>query len=279
MSTANDGQDIRVRAALAVLAGEDRAAVAARFGLDTRLVERWTDQFLRAGAAAIRNEPVGDELRARDRLLAAINHELRTPLTKVRAITGLLQREGLDEATAADLHRQLREEFQHLDRLLHRLDETTGASLGRLLLDRRPIPVTELLADLDVPVEVAGDGAVEVDVRRMRTVVDDLVALAHSGPSTETVRVHATVDDQWCEIVVHRTGTPFDPTRLAAVLDPFGAREDHSDVTFGLHLAMALTVLHGGQLGVRRVDDRDALWVRVPVQPPHDQGVVVPLHR
>ncbi len=276
---ASDGRDVRVRAALAVLAGEDVPAVAARLDLDARLVARWTEQFTRAGAAAVRNEPVGDEVLARDRLLAAIDHELRTPLMKVRTITALLQREGLDAATTADLHRQLRAEFQHLDQLLRRLDETTGASLGRLLLDRQPVTAAELLDHLDVPVDVTGDGRVDVDVTRMRTVVDDLVELARSGPATEAVRVRASVDGAWCEITVHRTGDPFDPTRLAAVLDPFAAREDHSDVTFGLHLAMALTVLHGGQLGVRRVDDRDVLWVRVPVQPPHGRGNVVPLGR
>lgn len=268
--------DIRVRAALAVLGGEDVTAVAHGLDLDARLVRRWVEQFVRGGTAAVRNEPLGDEVHARDRLLAAINHELRTPLTKVQGYVGLLDRD-LDKATAAGMRDEIRTQFAQLNGLLRRLDETTAASLGRLDLDVGTVLLSDLLSPLEVPVTIRADGPIVVDAGRVRTIVGDLVALARRGPATEDVRIIGAVTQRQVDIVVERQGEPFDPTRLAAELDPFAPREDHSDITFGLHLAMALTVLHGGQLGVRRVDDRDELWVRLPVRRTDGDRTVIQL--
>ncbi len=255
--------DARVTAVLAVLGGRDTDAVAAELEVPSELVQRWVAIFRRAGSAAVRNQPEGDEAWARDRILAAISHELRTPLTKIRAALDLLGVKTADEPPPSFLHKQVRSSFEELDTLLRRLLETTRASYGRTELVRTELLLSDLFDGHDV--EITEDGVVDVDPDRVLLVVDDLLALAGRGPDTTAMRVRAGIDGSWAEIVVERDGAPWDPARLEAELDPFSPRTEHTDVTFGAHLAMALTVLHGGHLGVRREDGTDELWVRLPV--------------
>lgn len=271
-------RDHRVEAALAVLGGRDAGEVAAELDVPATVVERWAGIFHAAGSAAVRNAPAGTEAWARDRVLAAISHELRTPLAQVRSALDLL---GVgtddDDRPPSHLHELLQRSFRRLDDLLVRLMETTRASYGRTELVRQRLLLSEVFAATDV--EVVADGVVDVDPERVRLIVADLRSLAERGPETASIDVRAGIDGNWAEIVVERRGAPYDPERLQAELDPFSPRTRHTDITFGVHLAMSLTVLHGGQLGVRRVDgpdEVDELWVRIPVHAPHEDGSPAP---
>lgn len=264
--------DARVAAAIAVLGGRDADTVAAELDVQVDLVHRWVAIFRRAGEAAVRNRPDREEAWARDRILAAISHELRTPLAKVRAALDLL---GLptdpEDLPPSALHKHVKGSFEQLDELLQRLMETTRASYGRTELVRSEVLLSELLADTGATIAV--DGLVDVDPERLQLVLDDLLALADRGPGTTDVRLRAGRDGDWAEIVVERDGDPWDPGRLQAELDPFSPRTLHTDITFGVHLAIALTVQHGGHLGVRRRGGTDELWVRLPAQPAPDAGL------
>lgn len=267
---ATDDRDHRVDAALAVLGGRHHEDVAAELDVAPDVVRRWAEIFRDAGSAAVRNAPAGREAWMRDRVLAAISHELRTPLAQVRASLDLLGVDTDEQHAPSYLHDVLLRSFRRLDTLLVRLLETTRASYGRTELVRQRLRLSELFDGTDVTLDE--DGVVDVDPDRIHLVVEDMVALAERGPSTTSVRTRAGMHGAWAEIVVERHGAPFDPGRLQAELDPFTPRTDHTDVTFGLHLAMALTVLHGGQLGVRRNDGVDEIWVRIPAHPPHDEA-------
>ena len=54
---------------------------------------------------------------------------------------------------------------------------------------------------------------------------------------------------------------------LQALFEPFDTNDDDTGVTIGLYLARALTVAHGGTLGVEQDEHGAALWVRIPRRP------------
>jgi signal transduction histidine kinase len=51
---------------------------------------------------------------------------------------------------------------------------------------------------------------------------------------------------------------------LQALFDPFDLNDDATGITIGLYLARALTVAHGGTVGVEQDDHGGVLWVRIP---------------
>ena len=68
----------------------------------------------------------------------------------------------------------------------------------------------------------------------------------------------------WVEVRVVRDADPIDPQVLQALFEPFDTNDDDTGVTIGLYLARALTVAHGGTMGVDQDEAGAALWVRVP---------------
>ena len=122
--------DVRVRAAAAVLAGEDVAEVAARHEVDTQTLLGWAERLARGGAAAVTAEaavvaepeipcdagvtaphvPVED-------YLAVVAHEFRTPLTAARSGLWVLGREDVDPVVRAEVSGVVQERLGSLDRM------------------------------------------------------------------------------------------------------------------------------------------------------------------
>jgi signal transduction histidine kinase len=72
---------------------------------------------------------------------------------------------------------------------------------------------------------------------------------------------------------VVREGEPIEPVVLRALFEPFDLNNDGTGVTIGLYLARALTVAHGGTLGVDQDDHQARFWVKIPgrVSPKEDR--------
>ena len=68
----------------------------------------------------------------------------------------------------------------------------------------------------------------------------------------------------WIELRAERDADPIDPVVLQALFEPFDLNDDATGITIGLYLARALTVAHGGTVGVEQDDRGAVLWVRVP---------------
>lgn len=71
----------------------------------------------------------------------------------------------------------------------------------------------------------------------------------------------------WIELRVVRDADPIEPQVLRALFEPFDLNDDDTGVTIGLYLARALTVAHGGTVGVDQDDHGAVLWVRIPLRP------------
>lgn len=262
-------QDQRVSAVLEVLAGGQLAEVATRRGVDRGVLQRWVHAFVDAGTATVTNRPDPDAAQQRDRFLAAFAHEMRTPLTVAHGWVGLL----VDDELPPPVERTVRKLDEALERLTERILDVellAAASLGLLRSEPRPVAVLDLLTTLPGAGEVSGavDAKALVDPELFRRVLRDLWQAGSSLPVPRSLRWEVVVADPWVEVRVVRDADPIDPGVLQALFEPFDLNDDATGVTIGLYLARALTVVHGGTLGIHQDDDGSVLWVRVPLSTP-----------
>lgn len=256
--------DPRVQAVLEVLRGDAPAEVAQRWAVDVALVHRWVRAFVEAGTAQVTNTPAEDAARQRDRFLAAFAHELRTPLAVARGWVDMLTDEDVPPAALQRTVGRLQESLERLQERLIDAELLAAASLGRLRVERTPVRVADLIATFDGPDEVpGGDVPISVDPTHFARVLRHLWWAANLDPEPRTVRIEVRDADPWVEVRVVRDADPIDPAVLQALFEPFDVNDDGSGVTFGLYVARALVVAHGGTLGVDQDDDEGCFWVRV----------------
>lgn len=273
------GGDVRVAAVLAVLSGEDPLGVATRFAVDANLLDRWVRAFVEAGTAQVTNRPTGAVARERDRFLSTFMHGIRSPLATAQGWLDFL-RYGIDgtpdPATVGQATEKLESLLRQLDERARDVELLTAAMLGRISLELSDTTVGEVLGRLGVE-EVLGEGPdlpLRVDVDLFARVVRDLWDAAEStAPRASEVIVGVSTRDPWIELRVVRIGDPIAPATLYALFDPFEQIPPMEDpavapewraVTTGLYLARALTVAHGGTVGVEQDEDTATFWVRIP---------------
>ena len=269
--------DPRVAAVLEVLGGDVLVAVAHRRSVDPAVLRRWCDGFVTAGSAHVTNEPSFDEARQRDRFLAAFAHEMRTPLGVATGWTSMLRSGVLPAPAVPGI-------LDKLDAALKRLTDRTldvelmaACALGRLKLHPEVVDVNALVQHFGEVTQVRtademGDEKVSVvaDPDHFPRVLRDLWDASGLAPHPRERHFEIAVVGSWVEFRAVRAADPVDPGVLAALFDPFDINDDATGVTIGLYLARALTVAHGGTLGVDQDDNGATLWVRLPRCPVHE---------
>jgi signal transduction histidine kinase len=235
--------------------------------VDVALPHRWVRAFVEAGTAQVTNSPGSEAAQQRDRFLAAFAHELRTPLAVAQGWSEML----VDEERPALLHTPVYRLHDALGRLAERtldVELLAAASLGRLRLSPRRVTVGELAAGLPNLGGVDGEGPdveLDVDPELFRRVLRDLWEAGSARPTPRALRLVVATVGPWLELRVVRDADPIDPQVLQALFEPFDLNDDGTGITIGLYLARALTVAHGGTVGVDQDDERAVLWVRVPL--------------
>ena len=264
--------DPRVSAVLEVLRGDPAAEVAVRWSVDPVLLRRWVGAFVDAGTAQVTNRPDGDAARQRDRFLAAFAHEVRTPLTVAQGWVQMLREGDLPPAMVDQSLGRLHEALARLGERSRDVELLAAASLGRLTLDLQPVRLGELVADLPdlaMAPEVA-QVVVRVDPELFGRVLRDVYDASRLPPVPAALRLEVPATSpgspasRWSEVRVVRDADPIDTRVLQALFDPFDVNDDATGVTIGLYLARALTVAHGGTLGLEQDESSGTFWVRVP---------------
>lgn len=261
--------DARVAAVLEVLGGASVPEVARRWSVDATVLHRWVSAFVDAGTAQVTNRPDPRAASQRDRFLAAFAHELRTPLTVARGWVAMLLDDDVPPGMAGGLAR-LDDALGRLAERVYDVELLAAASLGRLRVSPEPVTVGDLAADLPGVGPVGGAGPsteVAVDPALFQRVLRDLWEAGHALPEPRSLRVEVETAAPWMELRVVRDGDPIDPQVLQALFEPFDLNDDATGVTIGLYLARALTVAHGGTIGVDQDERGAVLWVRVPLRP------------
>lgn len=267
---ADEPTDPRVAAVLEVLGGSPVSEVASRWAVETVLLHRWVQAFVEAGTAQVTNTPTPEAANQRDRFLVAFAHELRTPLAVAQGWVALLLDGDVPADAMDDTVRRLHDALRRLAERTLDIELLGAASLGRLRLSPRPVTAGELAAELSGLDGIDASGAsveVTVDPALFSRVLRDLWEAGQARPTPRSVRLEVEVVAPWVEFRVVRDADPIDVEVLRALFEPFDTNDDGTGVTIGLYLARALTVAHGGTVGVDQDEEGAVLWVRIPIRP------------
>jgi PAS domain S-box-containing protein len=201
--------------------------------------------------------------RAKDEFLAMLGHELRNPLGAIgSAIAVLNQISKADDATVRP-RQIIARQVQHVARLVEDLLDVARISAGRIVLQRRPVDLEEIVerglaslalaktTDHDVaftgePVTVDGDPA------RLEQVVWNLLDNATKyTPAGGRILVTLRSEGEEGVLRVEDTGIGMAAELLPRVFEPFTQAEQSLDrakggLGLGLTLVKRLVEAHGG---------------------------------
>lgn len=237
--------------------------------LDERMRVRGTDDLARLAtsmngmAATLQGQITELENLSslQQQFVSDVSHELRTPLTTVRMAADMLidSRDDSDPdmVRATEL---LHDELDRFESLLSDLLEISRFDAGAAVLALDLCDVADLVTDevnaaqplaekLQTPVVVSTDGpaTAEVDPRRIRRIIRNLVSNALEHGESSPVEVTVALDDQAVAVTVRDHGIGFEPWQAEKVFARFW-RADPSRVRSvggtGLGLAISLEDAH-----------------------------------
>jgi len=206
---------------------------------------------------------------AKTNLVGTVSHELKTPLTGLRMAVYLLLERTLGPLTAPqrEMLESARDDADRLLRILDSLLDLTRLEAGASALERRQIPVDELLRGIAdearafisaagqqlVVREEPGLGKVNVDPSRIRHVFINLLSNASKySPAGGTITLGAAPAPLgFVRFSVLDEGGGIPPEALPHVFDRFYRVPGQSKAGAGIGLAIAreIAVAHGGTIG------------------------------
>ncbi len=226
--------------------------------------------------------------RAKSEFLSTMSHELRTPLNAVIGLSTLMQHQasGPLPPKYLELAGLILESGHHLLSMIEDVLELAQAESNELALDRRPLQIDGLIAELadsmreraqkalvafTVDVE-ANLPAITADPARLKRILYSLVDNALKfTPKGGRARLSAScdLDGDLC-LEVRDTGIGMSPDQIALALSPFGQADGASTRRYGgagvgLPLARRLVELHGASL---KIDSEEGRGVTAVVRFP-----------
>jgi signal transduction histidine kinase len=204
--------------------------------------------------------------RLKEDFLSAAAHDLKTPLTTVVAQAQFLERKALrDPSAPSDLQglQRIVREGQRLAALVTDLLDAARMEQGRLVSDREPVDLGELVTEVVSRHQTSAHGT-ELDVRgaivgnfdrkRIEQLVDNLVENAKKySPEATPVRVEVWQQDGEARITVLDHGIGIPPTDLPKIFERFSRGSNVDDRKFhgmglGLYICRGIVEEHGGRI-------------------------------
>lgn len=243
--------------------------------LDERVPVRGTDDLaslatsLNSMATELQQQidQLADLSRVQQRFVSDVSHELRTPLTTVRMASDLLHdmREDFDP-TAARTTELLHDAIERFQSLLADLLEISrfDAGAAELVLEQSDIvklvqaeiDAQQAFAEhLDTPLRLHAPAfmTAEVDTRRIRRIMRNLIANALEHGEGEPIDITVGADEHTVAVTVRDHGVGFEPAHSQLVFHRFWRADPSRRRTLGgsglgLSIAMEDARLHGGWL-------------------------------
>jgi two-component system, sensor histidine kinase and response regulator len=203
---------------------------------------------------------------AKDRFLAILSHELRTPLTPIQASVELLRRTVHDPDRVLRAADVIERNVRLQTRLVNDLLDLSRITRGKLSLDLRPVPLTELVGQtLDglqsdaeaarlVLIWIPPDSELyaNVDPFRVQQILLNLVsnAIKYTEPGGE-IRVELCRAGDNIRLVVADNGIGIVPEALPLIFDMFHQEEEgpaRRGLGIGLALVESLARIQGGRV-------------------------------
>jgi signal transduction histidine kinase/ActR/RegA family two-component response regulator len=207
--------------------------------------------------------------RRKDEFLAMLGHELRNPLAAIRNALSVLDEVGSQEVQPVRQREVIMRQTRHLVRMVDDLLDVSRVTLGKIILQRRPVDLRDVVErclselgmaslargnDLDLAV-ATGTAVVLGDPVRLEQVACNLLqnAIKYTPRGGRLWVSVETAGDQ-ALLRVRDTGIGLAPEMLQAIFEPFSQVESsrqHSEggLGLGLPLVRGLVEMHGGRVG------------------------------
>jgi signal transduction histidine kinase/ActR/RegA family two-component response regulator len=209
-----------------------------------------------------------DADRRKDEFLAMLGHELRNPMAAIRNALWVLDEIGSQEERAVRQRGIIMRQTRHLVRMVDDLLDVSRVTLGKIILQRRPVDLRELaercLAELGMEALARSNGlelAVEAqparvmgDPVRLEQVLCNLIQNAIKyTPRGGRLRVSVGTEGDEAVVRVRDTGVGLSPEMLQAIFEPFAQVESsrqrsEGGLGLGLPLVRSLAEMHDGRV-------------------------------
>ena len=210
--------------------------------------------------------------RIRKEFLDDFSHEVRTPLAGLKSAAETIDHGGLAADQEEKLRHVMNRQILRIERLVNDLSELNRIESGQLVLERRPVNVREVLAELaqDVRgVEIAGPEVVaNIDEARAQQIFTNILdnAVKHGGGP---VTIEVAPENGEAVVRVSDRGPGIPPAEIERIFNRF-YRVDRSrsqpGTGLGLAIAKHLAVAHGGSIrAFNRADGGATFEVRLPL--------------
>ena len=222
---------------------------------------------------------LGEQLEAKDELIASVSHELRTPLTAVLGFAEMLRIGNDTGMTPADRDEMVefiaREAFD-LSSIIDDLLVAARIEIGKLEVTEVPTALRAQLAqvvesldsDTTVPIEIKGDNSrASADPARVRQILRNLItnALRFGGDHIE-VEVGTDRDAVFLEVRDDGPGLPAD--EWERIFEPYYRYHSEAgqpgSVGLGLTVARGLAELMEGSLTYHHYKGQSIFTLRLP---------------
>jgi signal transduction histidine kinase len=206
--------------------------------------------------------------RRKDEFLAMLGHELRNPMAAIRNALWVLDEVGSDEPQEVRQREVIMRQTRHLVRMVDDLLDVSRVTLGKIILQRRPVDLRETaercLAELGMETLARSNGLDLVLETRTALVMGDPVRLEQVvcnllqnaikyTPRGGRLRVTVGAEENEAVLRVRDTGVGLSPEMLQTIFEPFAQVESsrqrsEGGLGLGLPLVRSLAEMHGGRV-------------------------------
>ncbi len=226
----------------------------------------------------------------RNVLLSSVSHDLRTPLAVITgSATALQERRELDPATRAELLETIRDEADHLNRLVGNLLDMTRLESGGLAIQREWLPLEEVVGSaLERAQRLLGNRTIQVDLARDLPLVPvDPVLLeqalfnlldnaARYTPAASPLQVRASYTGGTVDLCVADRGPGVPAGSESQVFDKFYRAPGNArggGTGLGLAIVRGIAQAHGGTATVHnRAEGGAEFTITLPAPPPPSEA-------
>ena len=201
--------------------------------------------------------------RLRAALFSGVTHDLKTPLSAITAsVTSLLDGSGFSPQERYDHLETIRQEAEHLNRVVSNLLDLSRLRAGALTPSKAPAAIDELIEAVvarlqpllkgrDVSITVREDlPEVPVDLVQVDQVLTNLIENAVKfSPPNSPIHIFAVGSVKGVRVTVADKGPGIPKEARERVFQPFERGQDEAVGTgLGLAIAKAVVVAHGGRM-------------------------------
>ena len=220
-------------------------------------------ESVRLSAEVKRAQLDAETSRLRATLFSGVTHDLKTPLSTITAsVTNLLDGAGFNDQDRFEHLETIRQEAEHLNRVLSNLLDLARLRVGALTPAKAPGAMEELIEAViarlqpllrgrDLSLNVRDDlPDVPMDLVQVDQVLTNLIEnAAKFSPPTSAIEISALGSPAKVRVTVADQGPGIPEAERERVFEPFERGDgDAAGTGLGLAIAKAVIVAHGGRM-------------------------------